>query len=228
MNRRNIIVCASTVGMMLAALGLAAALGHLDCFAPLWLFALLALPLLFWLSARSVSGLPPRTACAVLLLRSLMWILLTLCMADVQIVRSHEGLCVFYVLDQSASVPEPVTRQQLEYVNASVKTKDRHDTAGLIICAEDASVEVLPGPDLSVDRVYSHVGRNQTDLQAALELAAAAFPAGARKKIVLLTDGNENKGDLLEGIEFATGSKVAVDILPVTYDYVDEVLDDKV
>jgi uncharacterized membrane protein/Mg-chelatase subunit ChlD len=228
LKKRPIIICALLNVVLLGVVCAGLYLGFLDFFAPLWLLALLGVPVLFGLSIRSLSGLPPATAATSLMVRCVLWWLLTCCLADVQRVQSADNLCVIYVLDQSASIPEEVAAQQLDYVNASVKTKERDDTAGLVICGESSSVEIMPGPDLYADRIYSHVGKQHTDLQAALELATAAFPADTRKKIVLLTDGNENKGDLLEGVAFATGNKVALDILPVAYQYADEVLVDKI
>ena len=37
-----------------------------------------------------------------------------------------------------------------------------------------------------------------SELQEAIDLATAAFPAGVRKKIVVISDGNQNAGDALE------------------------------
>ena len=77
---------------------------------------------------------------------------------------------------------------------------------------------------LPIETIDSYIDTSYTDLEGAVELAAAAFPADTRKKIVLITDGNENKGDLLQGIRFASGNEIAVDVLPVSYEHKEEVI----
>lgn len=210
---------------VLAGIAAARILGRLEFFTPLWLLALLLLPLLAWVAVKGMSGLPSRTNAISLGIRSMLLILLILCLADTQIVRENESLSVLFLMDHSASVPENITEKELQYVNGASATKGRNDTAGIVVLGENASVELMPGKqDLKLDRIYSCVNKGYTDLQGALELATAAFPSDARKKIVLITDGNENKGNLMDGIKFAAGNHVVTDILPVSYDYEKEVM----
>ncbi|MBY0229112.1 MAG: VWA domain-containing protein, partial [Gemmataceae bacterium] len=56
---------------------------------------------------------------------------------------------------------------------------------------------------------------NYTDLAAALKLALASFPEGAARRIVLITDGNENLGDAEEQARLAAALGVEIDVLPL-------------
>lgn len=228
MKRLHLIICGTAVALLMAAVALSWAVGWIDFFSPIWLTALLLLPFFFLVAVKGIAGLPSRTNAISLFVRCLLFLLIVLCLADIQIVRENENICVLYLLDHSASIPDEIAQQELAYVNASASKKGRKDTAGIVVFGASASVEVMPAQALNVDRVYSYVGKDHTDLQRAIELATAAFPADVRKKIVLITDGNENSGSILEGIEFAAANRAIVDILPVTYAYEKEVLIEKV
>ncbi len=202
--------------------------GWIEFFSPGWLALLMILPYFTWVAIRSIAGLPARVGSAALTVRSILFMLLVFCLADIQYVLKDEGLCVLFLMDHSASIPDPVRDKQLQYVNEAAATKGRKDTVGIVVFGENSSVEVMPVKSLKVDHIYSAIDRNHTDLQGAIETATTAFPANARKKIVLLTDGNENQGNLLDGIRFAAGNHVVTDVLPVTYNYDREVLVEKV
>ena len=228
MKRLHVMIHGGVVCVLLTLLGTCWAMGWIEFFTPLWLTALLVLPLLAFVAVKGISGLPSRTNALSLTVRAILFLLLVLCLAGIQIVLRNERLCVLFLLDHSASIPESIVEKELQYVNAAAATSGKKDTAGIVVVGENSSVEVMPIKNLKIDRVYSCVDKSYTDLQGAIELATAAFPADARKKIVLITDGNENRGSLVEGIRFAAGNRVVTDILPVTYDYEKEVLVEKV
>lgn len=66
-------------------------------------------------------------------------------------------------------------------------------------------------------------GRDGTDLAAALRLAGSAFPADARRRIVVVSDGNQTQGDALAA---AAGLPrgVPVDVLPIRYEVTNEII----
>ncbi len=226
--RGAVIIHTLIVGLVLVVVALIWALGRVEFFAPWWLLALFLSPGVTMLALHSLSGLPPRTNVVSMTLRALVLILVVLCLADPQAVKLNKNLCTLFLLDYSASIPDYVKEQELEYVNQAAETKSGKDTVGIVVFGEDASVEVMPDKELQVDKLHSFISSEFTDLQGAVELAAAVFPADARKKIVLLTDGNENKGDVIEGINFARAQGIVTDILPVQYSYPREVAIDKV
>src|SRR5262249_38688137 len=54
-----------------------------------------------------------------------------------------------------------------------------------------------------------------TDVAAALKLALASFPEGTGKRIVLVSDGNENLGSAEEQARLAASLGVQIDVLPL-------------
>ena len=228
MTRKLIIIHSVIVAVVLAILGGLWLVERVDFFDPVWLLALLALPAFPYLASKGLSGLPPKVNLVATTVRSVLFLLAVALLADVQYVQHNERVCVLFLLDRSASIPEHIYPQQLTYVNGAMVERGRKDSAGIVVFAEDASVELTPSMELQVDRLYSAVSADYTDLQSAVELATAVFPEDARKKIVIISDGNENLGNILKGAEYAAANQVQIDVLPVFYSIEHEVLVEKV
>src|SRR5260370_28066975 len=78
-------------------------------------------------------------------------------------------------------------------------------------------VELPPGsvPKLNFRKVLSQIDNSYTDIASAMKLALASFPEGAGKRIVLISDGNENMGRAEEQARIAKQNGVQVDIVPI-------------
>jgi len=81
-------------------------------------------------------------------------------------------------------------------------------------------------PQLSA--VESLIDPEHTDLAAALKLSQALFPENTAKRIVLVSDGNQNRGDAMKQAELARDAGVQIDVLPIEYHYDSEVIVEKV
>src|SRR5687767_9833443 len=113
-----------------------------------WYLALLALlPILWWSGQRTLSGLGGLRRWAALALRSVVFTLIVMALAEAQFVRRSDRLTVIYLLDQSLSVPEGQRRQWIDYVNKAVhahRDQDRQDRVGVVVFGRDAAVEIPP------------------------------------------------------------------------------------
>ncbi|HEY2840408.1 MAG TPA: glutamine amidotransferase, partial [Pirellulales bacterium] len=74
----------------------------------------------------------------------------------------------------------------------------------------------------------SQFGPDYTDIAAAIKLAQAAFPHDAAKRIVLISDGNQNIGDALEEARAASEAGISIDVLPIRYGARSEIIVEKV
>jgi uncharacterized membrane protein len=89
------------------------------------------------------------------------------------------------------------------------------DKAGVIVFGSEASIESSPNAAVDLQKVQAVVGTERTDLAAAIRLGTAAFPASGQKRLVLMTDGNENMGDAMAATLAAKGLGVSIDVLPL-------------
>ena len=86
----------------------------------------------------------------------------------------------------------------LSFVQRAMKQMKKGDQAGLIVFGEDVSVELALQPDAALTKIDSTVSGLATDLSHAIEVALAQFPAAGKKRLILLTDGNETQGKAQE------------------------------
>jgi uncharacterized membrane protein len=200
---------------------------------PAYLVLLALIPVLWWLGYRSLAGLGRWRRWLALTLRALVLLLIVLALADAQYQRKSEGLTVVYVLDQSLSVPAPQRAEMIDYVRNSIK-QHRNDAKGdrfaVIVFGRDAEVEVPPvGVNEAVhSKVESVLDPEYTDMATAIQRAKAIFPYDTAKRIVLVTDGNENLGNAYREARTAAEAGVSLDIVPVYLEPRSEVAVEKV
>jgi len=184
-------------------------------------FALLAiLPVLWWFSVRRLALLGPVRRWIVIGLRTLVVLLLIVALAEIQTVRVSERLTVIYVVDQSLSIPAAQRRAMIEHVNgAIVKHRQDDDRVGVVVFGRDAAIEVPPfDDDVRMSLVVeSLLDPDFTNLAGAMKLAQASFPEDAAKRIVLISDGNENVGDVAEQALGLAAAGIGIDVVPVRY-----------
>lgn len=181
---------------------------------PGFLWLSLLLPLFLWL------GWPVRekkrfNEWAVLFLRSALIACLVLGLAELTLQISNDRLSVLYLLDVSDSIPRDQQREALNFIQRSVKLKPTDDLAGLIVFGDNALVELPLAVDFDVDHISSVPKTSQTDISEAINLAQVLYPADTAKRIVLLTDGNNNQGNLEEAIRLAKTNGVDIVQFPI-------------
>ena len=193
---------------------------HPSFAAPSYLAILLVLPLLWWYSYRRLAGLGRVRRWIALLLRTLVVVLLVMAAADLQIVRSNDHLTVLYLLDQSLSIPQGKRAAMIKYVRDEVHAHRRDkDRAGVIVFGRDAAIELPPfDDDLQMgNSIESLVDPQATNISAAMNLAQATFPEDAARRIVIVTDGNQNQGDALQQAQAAAAAGIGIDVVPIRY-----------
>jgi Ca-activated chloride channel family protein len=148
-------------------------------------------------------------------IRVVMVSLLVLALAGLQWLRPLEGMNIFYVLDRSDSVPSAQQEFARDYVNKSSRPKKNVDRAGVIVFGSEASIESLPNAALDLQKIQAIVGTERSDLASAIRLGTAAFPENGQKRLVLISDGNENMGDAMSAVLAARQLGATIDVLPM-------------
>jgi len=201
---------------------------------PRFLWLLLCLPVLWWISYRRLMAVGPVRRSLVLGARTAVVLAIIAALAGVQLLWVTDRVTVFYLLDQSDSIPEPQRRQMLDYAVQTARehrNRARQDRVGLVVFAREAAVEVPAfEDDLPLLRLPDPVpgGSDATSLEAALKLAQAAMPEDSRRRVVLITDGRETLGDAQVVSARLAGSGIGVDVVPVELDVPAEVLVEKI
>ena len=201
----------------------------LDFEYPQWLWLCLIVPFLAVISLRSLTGLDRKRRVLVLAVRSVLIILIAFCLAGVERVRRNDDLTVLFLMDRSHSV-EKLEDKQDEFIRESSKKVLPTDRVGMIDFARQAFLQQLPmhgGYFVPPGRLPTMPNTDRTDIGSALRLAMAMFPHDSAKRIVLMSDGNDNMGDVLAEARRAKADGIPIDVVPLWYEHQNEVYFDR-
>jgi len=187
---------------------------------------LLLLPLVAYFAylGRPVSRYGRGRAWAALVLRCLIAALILLSLAGMQSVHGSDNLAVVFLVDVSDSVSEPERERALTFVADALAGMGPDDRAALVLFGDDALVErpmMGGGPSTGSGRgelgeIASIPRTNQTDLEGAIRLGAAIFPAGSARRMVILSDGRPTLGQAEQAVQLARAQGIQVDVVPLT------------
>ena len=202
---------------------------------PWFLLLLLLLPVMWYFSFNSLAGLGKSRRIFALLLRSLVVLLLVGALAQCKWQQKTDRLTVMYLLDQSESIPVEKREYMLDYVYEEVlqhRRKDKEDKAGVIVFGGNAKIESAPfdGDLPLIGKIEANVDllTSSTSLESALKLAKASFPEETARRVVIISDGNENVGDALAMAEAMAEDGIGFDAFPIELVAESEVSVDKV
>ena len=163
---------------------------------PLALLLLLALiPL--WVLALA---LPKRVASwrfwVSLVLRSAVIMTLVLALAGTQLVRPVAAVATVFLLDRSESITPAAAARAEQFVRDSLQTRRPEDRAGVVLFGQNALVAQVPSDVANLAPFTNVPIGEQTNIEQAAELGISLFPADANKRMVILSDGGQNAGDV--------------------------------
>ncbi len=185
---------------------------------PLALAALALLPV-FWLVDRvSRTHLPRKRRRLVLWVRLLVVTLLVVGVAGPRMIGRADQQAVAFLVDVSDSVTPAMRERQLGWLREALGGMGERDQAAIIAFGEHAVVErPLVGAQhaVPVRPIASVVGGGKTDVAGAIRLALATLPSTMARKIVLLSDGNENAGKALDQARVANAAQVPISVVPL-------------
>jgi len=181
-----------------------------------------------WLVRRSLADLSPLRRRLALAMRVLVVTLLVLALAGLQVVRFNRDLAVMFVVDYSDSVGAPAKDSASKYINTAIAKRKPRDLWGAVVFGNEAYIEMAPGNAPTLGKIQTVPRTEFTDIAAAIRLAVASLPDGMQKRLVILSDGNENLGNALDEAQVAANNDVTIDVVPLTAPQQHEALLEKI
>ncbi len=135
---------------------------------------------------------------------------LVVALARPSVSRFDSKLCTVYLVDVSESVPDEVLVQARDIVQAGQASRGTHQVSLVTFAARPQVVPMPPGAG-EVAPIRRHAGEDAglaSDPSAALRLSYGLCPQDHIKRAVLITDGNQNRGNL--AAEAATAAEFGV------------------
>ena len=129
-------------------------------------------------------------------------------------------LCTVYLVDVSASVPEEVLSQARETIQSGYDGRGTNLVRLVTFAATPTIIPIAPGlqriPEFS--RPEDPLDALATDAAAALRLSYGLCPQDHLKRAVLISDGNQNRNDVVA--EAATAAEFGVRVYSHEIDFV--------
>jgi uncharacterized membrane protein len=148
-------------------------------------------------------------------LRSLIIILLVFSLSGLSISSTVDRVHTVFLVDASDSLDDVSRSISLDAIAGALGGMRETDTAGLVVFGRDASVEIAPRADLQSLALESEVQTNATDIAQALQIGMAALPQAGTKRLVLFSDGNENRGSAGDIAAVARASGIEIYTVPL-------------
>lgn len=149
-------------------------------------------------------------------LRMTVVILLVLVMSGFHTFRMVYDKELVFVVDRSASMPED--GQALSWLNAATEGKSPRDRLAMVSTGLDAVVEKSLDSGWSTNASSKTAVNSQyTNLEQGLQLAGSLFSGRGGQsngRIVLISDGEENVGDVRFAVNLLKERGIVLDVLP--------------
>ncbi len=192
---------------------------------PVYLALLALLPLLVLFSFRSLAGLGRVRHALVAALRCLVAAAFIIALAGPELRRTTDDQTVVFLLDHSRSVPVEQQQAAFQFVQRAAEAmRPGKDRLALVTFDGVPSIEQSARDRLLIDTPGASGKPDRTNIEAALRMATALFLPDAARRIVVLSDGNENSGDAMRQTGQAADAKIPIDVLPLSYAHDSEVV----
>ncbi|MGI8424944.1 MAG: VWA domain-containing protein, partial [Chloroflexota bacterium] len=152
----------------------------------------------FWVLARRQRIAPRGPWPLVLWLRVAIALLVILALSGLRLPARPKSIATVFVVDLSESVPNDIQEATKTFVRQSLQKGGPDDRAGIVTFGETARVELPLGRARDHPAWSTPPPGKGSNLGAALQLAGNLLPApdsGPLRRIVVLSDGNETRGD---------------------------------
>lgn len=185
---------------------------------------LLLVPLGGWVAFRSRRGMERWRSRTVHILRasSIVCVIAALCGPTVQ--TPSDDVSVVYALDVSHSVSPQSVRSAMAWIR-DTNERFRPAQSRFVLFADRArlltridDIDRVPVSD-SQDRTSMAIDQSATDLEAGVAAALAGFRPEHAKRLVLITDGKQTRGDVWRQLSRLRNERVRVHTMPAPTGY---------
>ena len=143
-------------------------------------------------------------------LRLLTYLLAVLALAGLALRLPRQAGTVVVIADRSQSLPADSESSQKEIVDLLLQGMTADDQLAVVSFGRNAIVERTPSRDKFAGFV-GEVGRDESNMAEAMELALGLIPRGSPGRLLLLSDGQWTGRDPTEAGIRASGRNVAID-----------------
>lgn len=164
-----------------------------------WIFTLIAIAILIGEFALYIYKHKSNFSYLTATLRTVVIALLILTLFDPKITLPAGGVTTVFAIDASDSMTDNIA-QELNFINGSLENKPEEDCVAVAVFGKNGEIlssELKEGEKLTSVSISDN---SVTDIQKGTQTAVSLFKKGTGKRLVLLTDGSENSGDIISTV----------------------------
>ncbi|GGA61956.1 VWA domain-containing protein [Ornithinibacillus halotolerans] len=180
------------------------------------IFLLLFIPVLavlylYWKTITLRSKLEKRT---ILVVRFFIFSLIIIALCSPYLHFSVQGVTTVFVVDHSESVRNEQNKMY-DAIEVAIEGMGENDTYAIITVAEEAQIsQSVSTREKSIVSTSVPTKTSFTNLEEGLQVASSLLKTNGR--IVLLTDGNENIGNVKDQVNVIKEKGIELDVMPFT------------
>jgi Mg-chelatase subunit ChlD len=161
--------------------------------------------------------MPPLRRRLSLGLRVAIVVLLLAVLAEPRVQLQANDLAVAFLLDRSDSITPSMQADQERWLAAALQRKEPQDQAAVVSFGRDPVIERALSRDSDPPRLSpsGNVNAGATDIAAAIRAGLAVLPPSAARRLVLLSDGQENLEKAATAAALAAASGVQILTVPL-------------
>lgn len=163
----------------------------------------------------------------ILISRIIIFTLLVLSFANITISIRGKNISTVFLLDVSESISSFKGSGE-DFINSALEIMPKGNKAGVILFGDNAKVDKIIDNKSFYKPLNSSPVSTATNIQSAVETAITLFEDGTSKRIVLITDGEENKGDILKSVPLINAENIDLKVYKVTEKSGDEIYIDNI
>ena len=186
-----------------------------DTYWPLLL--LLIVPYLWWVQRKTLTDLSPKHLQLSGAVRSTIVALIALALMQPVLYRSGSWLSVVYLLDVSQSVSPAGIQSAIQWIQQT-NTSGQPDHARFVPFAANSTVfetlDQLKQVQVASQSSQGSIDQSGTDIEGAIDTAVRSFAPHHLKRLVLISDGNENSGHMLNMLSRLKSENIHVYAVP--------------
>jgi Mg-chelatase subunit ChlD len=131
---------------------------------------------------------------SLFLVRSVVVVLIILSLSGLHIKSYVDEVSTIFAVDLSESTLE--NRADFKaFIEESLKDTSKNDQVGVLTFGKETQIENPLSGNIKHIEFQTNPGKNYTNIENSLKIARSIIPEDSKKRIVLLTDGEENIGN---------------------------------
>ncbi len=127
--------------------------------------------------------------------RLLILLCLTLVLMDFQLILTSSKTATIFLVDRSFSVEQHKGEME-SFINRQIAAKEARDQIAVLTFGREPMIEQPLTQESKEIKLMTQPHQGSTNLQKALEFAVSYFPPKTNRRLVLISDGQENVGSL--------------------------------